>query len=163
MCSYWLRIWRPIKKTPYVILYWFSFKIILCINSVVQYLSANVALVLNFRIRKLFGETKVKKNVRCIQLFAFKYKPQTFLRVCLRFITSRLPFKVYCLKIIKTEPVYPCKKRSLTSFVAIVSFENLYKLLLHKVGMFRIKIDKTCIKTWHNMTVTATEPLGFAF
>ena len=30
MCSYWLRTWRPIKKTPYVILYWFSFKIILC-------------------------------------------------------------------------------------------------------------------------------------
>ena len=45
-----------------------------------------------------------------IQLFAFKYKSQTFLRVCLRFITSRLPFKVYCLKIIKTEPVYPCKQ-----------------------------------------------------
>ena len=39
-----------------------------------------------------------------------------------------------------------CKKRSLTSFVALVSFENLYKLLLHKVGMFRIKTDKTCIK-----------------
>ena len=30
MCSYWLRTWWPIKKTPYVILYWFSFKIILC-------------------------------------------------------------------------------------------------------------------------------------
>ena len=30
MCSYWLRTWRPIKKTPYVILYWFSFKIIFC-------------------------------------------------------------------------------------------------------------------------------------
>ena len=40
-----------------------------------------------------------------------------------------------------------CKKRLFTSFVALVSFENLYKLLLQKVGMFRIKIDKTCIKT----------------
>ena len=57
---------------------------------------------------------------------------------------------MYCLKIIKTGPVYPCKKRSLTSFVALVSFKNLYKLLLHKVGMFCIKIDKTCIKAWHN-------------
>ena len=40
-----------------------------------------------------------------LQLFAFKHKPQTFSRVCLRFITwhlpfetRRLPFKVYCLK-----------------------------------------------------------------
>ena len=67
----------------------------------------------------------------------------------LPFETRRLPFKVYCLKIIKTEPVYTCKKRLLTSFVALVSFENLYKLLLQKVGMFRIKIGKTCycIKT----------------
>ena len=31
MCSYWLRTWRPIKKTPYVIFYCLSFKIILCI------------------------------------------------------------------------------------------------------------------------------------
>ena len=30
MCSYWLRTWRPIKKTPYVIFYCLSFKIILC-------------------------------------------------------------------------------------------------------------------------------------
>ena len=29
MCSYWLRTWRPIKKTPYVIFYCLSFKIIL--------------------------------------------------------------------------------------------------------------------------------------
>ena len=50
----------------------------------------------------------------------------------------RLLFKVYCLQIIKTEPVYTCKKRLLTSFVALVSFENLYNLLLHKVGMCRV-------------------------
>ena len=30
MCSYWLRTWRPIKKTPYVIFYCLSLKIILC-------------------------------------------------------------------------------------------------------------------------------------
>ena len=30
MCSYWLRTWRPIKQTPYVIFYCLSFKIILC-------------------------------------------------------------------------------------------------------------------------------------
>ena len=54
--------------------------------------------------------------LRKIQLFAFKHKPQTFSRVCLRCITwrlpferRRLPFKVYCLKIIKTELVYTCK------------------------------------------------------
>ena len=97
--------------------------------------------------------TSIKYRLYFIQLFAFKHKPQTFSRVCLRFITWHLPFetrrhKVYCLKIIKTEPVYTCKKRLLISFVALLSFENLYKLLLQNVGMFRIKIDKTCIKTW---------------
>ena len=30
MCSYWLRTWRPIKKTPYVIFYCLAVKIILC-------------------------------------------------------------------------------------------------------------------------------------
>ena len=30
MCSYWLRTWRPINKTPYVLFYCLSFKIILC-------------------------------------------------------------------------------------------------------------------------------------
>ena len=36
------------------------------------------------------------------------------------------------------------KKRLLTSFVALVSFENLHKLLFYEFGMFYIKIDKTC-------------------
>ena len=30
MCSYCLRTWRPINKTPYVLFYCLSFKIILC-------------------------------------------------------------------------------------------------------------------------------------
>ena len=36
-----------------------------------------------------------------LQLFAFKHKPQTFSRVCLRFITWRLPFETEAIQMRK--------------------------------------------------------------
>ena len=88
-----------------------------------------------------------------IQLFAFKHKPQTFSRVCLRFITwhlpfetRRLPFKVYCLKIIITEPVYTCKKRLLTSSSLWYHLKTYTSFYFKKLVCFALKLIKLASK-----------------
>ena len=88
-----------------------------------------------------------------LQLFAFKHKPQTFSRVCLRFITwhlpfetRRLPFKVYCLKIIKTEPVYTCKKRLLTSSSLWYHLKTYTSFYFKKLVCFALKLIKLASK-----------------
>ena len=47
---------------------------------------------------------------------------------------------IYNTYIVKVRELFQVSRR-------LVSFENLYNILLQNVGMFRIKIDKTCIKT----------------
>ena len=70
-----------------------------------------------------------------------------------------LPFKVYCLKIIKTEPVYTCKKRLLTSSSLWYHLKTYTSFYFKKLVCFAFKLIKLASK--HDSYSSRT--VGFAF
>ena len=92
--------------------------------------------------------------------------------VCLRFITwhlpfetRRLPFKVHCLKIIKTEPVYTCKKRLLTSSSLWYHLKTYTSFYLKKLVCFALKLIKLASKhdSYSSRTVGFRNLIAYIF
>ena len=71
MYIYWLRTWRPINKTPYVLFYCLSFKIILCMFI----LCAN-------------DEQMVYVLIRVKIVHMSKFKPETLRKIIINYISS---------------------------------------------------------------------------
>ena len=120
MCSYWLRTWRPIKKTPYVILYWFSFKIILCMLILCDSVDHNILLEklrcygVTGSVFDWFADYLSGRTQRVVELLIGVQSHQ----VCLREVSLDQFYSSYLLTIFQTsyipEPKPPCTRPILT-------------------------------------------------